>query len=288
MDGVAQGDYRMLGRYIPRTILRKQRGERALRRRFLDQFGYHLPANPKTFSEKLFARMIEMNNGDPKTETALTDKLAVRHFVSQRIGAAYLTPILWVGNRPEDIPFENLPTRYVVKTNHGSGSVSLVNRDPDKTKIVRDFRRWLETNYYWGLREAQYYKIPPRVYVEEFVGAGNDEAPLDYRFFCFHGKPTVIQIDNHGHNINSFYDCDWNKLDLYYREDADRPDIERPENLAELLDLASRLAAGFPFVRVDLYSDGANARFGEMTFTPTAGNMKLQPEIWDERLGALI
>lgn len=278
----------MLGKYVPRKLFRRTRGERFIRRRFRATFGYDLPAAPVRFSEKLFARMIEMNNGDAATETALADKLAVRAFVTQRIGAKYLTEILWVGRRAQDLPFAELPNRYVIKTNHGTGSVLVVQGAPDRERILRDFRQWLGTNFYWLTREAQYYRIDPRIYVEDYIDVGSGEPPLDYRFFCFHGQPAVIQVDNHDHSINPFYDCDWNKLDLHYRDDAPRPDIARPANLAELLELASSLAAGFPFVRVDLYSDGTNARFGEMTFTPTAGSMKLKPDGWDERLGALI
>lgn len=278
----------MLGKYVPRKLFRRKRGERFIRRRFRDTFGYDLPAHPTTFSEKLFARMIAMNNGGAETETALADKLAVREFVSEQIGAKYLTEILWIGTRAEDLPFDELPPRYVIKTNHGSGSVFIVQGTPDRERIIREFRRWLATNFYWLTGEAQYYRIEPRIYVERYIDVGSGEPPLDYRFFCFHGTPAVIQVDNHDHSINSFYDPDWSKLDVHYREDAARPDIVRPGNLAEMLDLARRLSAGFAFVRIDLYSDGAKARFGEMTFTPTAGEMKLRPEGWDERLGALM
>jgi hypothetical protein len=278
----------MLGKYIPAKLFRKWRAERVIRRKFEATFGYALPAIPVRFSEKLAHRMIELSRNGAGIETRMADKLAVRDFVRERVGERYLTPVLWSGRHAEEIPFDDLPSRYVIKTNHGCASVAIVRGSPDRERIVTQFRNWLGKNFYWAALEEQYYRIEPRVYVEEFVDVGSGEPPLDYRFFCFHGTPAIIQVDNHDHSINSFYDAEWNKLDLYYREGAERPDTARPANLAEMLEVASSLAAGFDFVRVDLYSDGSQVRFGEMTFTPTAGTMKLKPEGWDDRLGALM
>jgi hypothetical protein len=38
-------------------------------------------------------------------------------------------------------------------------------------------------------------------------------------------------------------------------------------------------------VRVDLYNLDGRIYFGELTFTPLAGYLKLQPESWDLKLG---
>jgi hypothetical protein len=43
--------------------------------------------------------------------------------------------------------------------------------------------------------------------------------------------------------------------------------------------------AGFDFVRVDLYTVSGRAYFGELTFTPIAGEMNLKPERWYWMLG---
>ena len=52
-----------------------------------------------------------------------------------------------------------------------------------------------------------------------------------------------------------------------------------------MISIASRLSAGFNFVRVDLYNVDGKIYFGELTFTPTAGELKLRPESWDLKLG---
>jgi hypothetical protein len=95
----------------------------------------------------------------------------------------------------------------------------------------------------------------------------------------------VIQVDNHAHDINPFFDAQWNQLDLYYREGVSRPAIAKPINLEQMISISSRLSAGLDFVRVDLYNLDGTIYFGEFTFTPTAGQLKLRPESWDLKLG---
>jgi len=108
--------------------------------------------------------------------------------------------------------------------------------------------------------------------------------PLDYRFWCFNGNPCVIQADNHAHDINPFFDSEWNLLDLYYRDGSARPALARPKNFEQMLVVASTLSEGFDFVRVDLYNVDGQIYFGEFTFTP-AGSLKFRPEGWDLKLG---
>jgi len=92
-------------------------------------------------------------------------------------------------------------------------------------------------------------------------------------------------VDNHVHDINPFFDTEWNLLDLYYREEALRPHLAKPRNFDDMKSLASWLSAPFDFVRVDLYNIDGKIYFGEFTFTPAGGGIKLRPESWDLRLG---
>jgi len=60
-----------------------------------------------------------------------------------------------------------------------------------------------------------------------------------------------------------------------------------PSNLEEMLTVAEALAAPFEFVRVDLYNLGEQLLFSELTFTPLAGDLWLEPSSWDQQLGSL-
>jgi hypothetical protein len=61
-----------------------------------------------------------------------------------------------------------------------------------------------------------------------------------------------------------------------------------PPQLAELLSVARTLAAGFPFVRVDLYLHAGRIFFGELTFLAAKGVSVIRPYAADVALGALL
>jgi hypothetical protein len=294
MRSVASPD-RLLVKYVvrrlrrlKRRVLRRPDGEKILRRRFATVHGRPLDVNhPRTFTEKLFRRMIDLNRRNDPRMTRLADKFTARSHVAHAIGERYLVELLWHGTDAARIPFDRLPSAYVVKPSHSSGRILRVTGPVDRAGVIARAEAWLRVNHYWTLREFQYYPIRPRILVEELLQNRDGSPILDYRFWCFGGRPELVQVDNHEHDVNSFYDLDWNLLDLHYRDDAARPEFPRPAGLEEMRGLAARLAAGFDFVRVDLYHVDGRIRFGELTFTPTAGLMKLRPERWDERLGAM-
>jgi hypothetical protein len=65
------------------------------------------------------------------------------------------------------------------------------------------------------------------------------------------------------------FDMNWNPLVGLTNETSDK--IERPEHLAQMIDIAKKLSADFKFVRVDLYDINGKVYFGELTFSPTNG-----------------
>jgi hypothetical protein len=272
---------------IKHNIQRRLEGEEIIKQSYRSIFGIELNLKtPKKFSEKLFRRMVMVNRYGNRTYTRLANKILAREYVSKKIGAQYLPEMLWHGKRPEDIPFMDLPEKTIAKTNHGSGGNFVMQKPIDKEAIIAKLHHSLSVNFYWQSREAQYYRIPPRVFVEEFLDDYHANGPLDYRIWCFHGNPEFIQVDDHSHGINPFYDLGWNKLDLSYRQNFLPFDMERPTNLEEMLSIASALSSDFDFVRVDLYSIAGKTYFGELTFSPVAGQFKLNPESWDDVLGA--
>ncbi|QPD03607.1 MAG: hypothetical protein Nkreftii_001381 [Candidatus Nitrospira kreftii] len=275
-----------VARDIKKQLLRRAEGQRILLERFERTQGRSLKiSNPESFSEKLYCRMIALNRISNPHFTRVSDKFAARAYVADKIGEHCLVKLLWHGEDPGTIPFDNLPAEYVIKTNHGSAQVIVVKRQPDREEIANRLAAWLRRNYYWAAREGQYYHIKPRIMIEEYLRHQDGRGPLDYRFWCFGGVPEVIQVDNHAHDINPFFDAQWNLLDLYYRDQAARPYLAKPKNFEHMLDLASRLSAGFDFVRVDLYNIDGNIYFGEFTLTPTSGHLKLRPDCWDVKLG---
>jgi hypothetical protein len=274
-------------RTVKRLVMRRSEGEAILLQRYRRLHGKPLNlTNPQRFTEKLFWRMITWNRGQmPLRFQDLADKYAVRAHVASTVGEDYLVKLLWQGEDPRAIPFDQLPTKYVIKSNHASEQVIVVKGHADRENIVRNVATWLAVNYYWHAREYQYYGIPPRIIIEERL-ANEDGSPLlDYKIWCFNGMPELIQVRDYATDISSFFDTAWNQLDLSYKEGPSRPWMPKPANLEELLALAAKLSADFGFGRVDLYNVKGRVYFGEITLTPTGGNLKFSPDHWDVKLG---
>jgi hypothetical protein len=270
------------------NLLPKPIGKTILRTTFSRYHGA-LPdiENPITFSDKLFVRMIlAIKHGAP-VMTYLSDKVRAREYVLEVAGSQYLVPLLWTGKDAHDIPFDTLPEKYIIKTNNGSGGHIVGHWGIDRESAVKKINQILNSNYYWMWGEYQYYGIKPRVIVEEHLDDGNTNGPLDFRCWCFDGKVEFIQVDNNGHSINAFYDTNWNELPFSYRDTKQSVNIPKPNNLDEILHLASLLAANIDFVRVDMYNIRGRIYFGEMTFTPVAGRLRFEPASWNKRIGDL-
>jgi len=274
-------------RAIRRRVMRRSEGEAFLLRRYARIHGKPLNlANPRTFTEKVFWRMITWNRGImPARFRQLADKYAVRAHVASTVGEKYLTKLLWHGNDPRAIPFNRLPTEYVIKPSHAAGKIIIVRGEADRENIIRQVSTWLASDYYWHGRESQYYGIPPRILIEEYLTNEDGSPPFDYKVYCFNGTPEQILVRNHTHNICPFFDTTWNLLDFSDEIGAVRPWMPKPTNLDEMLALAAKLSVGFGYVRLDFYNVKGRVYLGEFTFTPAAGIIKYDPEFWDLKLG---
>jgi TupA-like ATPgrasp len=273
---------------MPRRLVRRLQGEALLRARFAREQGYPLDvANPQTFTEKLYCRMIRWNRDMDPRFTELADKLAVRPYVASRVGEAHLIDLLWAGGDPATIPFDDLRSPYIVKANHGCGHVIVVRDTPDRGQIIAVATEWLASNYYWSYREHQYFEIPPRLLVERFLSNPDGSDVVIYKFWCFDGVPRLLSVSNKDRSIAPYYDVSWNQLELSHAAHVAQPRLERPRRFDEMLSVAARLSAGIDFVRVDLYNVGDRVFFSELTFTPRAGGFQFRPIDWDARLGRM-
>ena len=74
---------------------------------------------PKAFSEKL--QWLKVYDHNPKY-SKMADKISMRDYVSSIIGEGHTVPILGVWDSFDAIDFDSLPSSFVLKTNHDSGS----------------------------------------------------------------------------------------------------------------------------------------------------------------------
>lgn len=248
--------------------------------------------NPKTFCEKI--QLLKLH-ADTPLMTRLADKYAVREWVAGKIGDGRLIPLLGVWRSAEEVDFDALPRRFVLKANHGSHMMHIV-RDKnalDVPAVRAEMSRWLATDYaYMMSPQLQYANIPRRIIAEEYLENADGELH-DWKVWCYRGRAHYIEyMSRLSKRLRFvFLDREWNVAPFSYKlpgmEKIDPPP-RKPGNLDELLRLAETLAEGFQFVRVDFYRlDDGSYKFGEMTFSPSGGNAAFEPPEWNEKIGAL-
>lgn len=244
--------------------------------------------HPSTFSEKLFYRMLFGRN---PIWIDISDKLKVRNYVSERVGNSYLVPLLWKGKDPKAIPFQKLPEKVFIKTNHGSAyNIPVKNKnDISIQKIHSQLKKWLAENYgrdYALGIEWAYNKIDPEIMIEELLEE-NGKLPLDYKFFCFSGRVEYLLIvyDRFASHQEKHFTRDFVPLDLWNGSDQYPGPFIRPCNLEEMIRVAEKLSAGLDFIRVDLYDINGRIYFGELTCYPAGGLIPFLPKKWEYILG---
>lgn len=255
--------------------------------KFYLNLGYKLNlSNPLTFNEKL--QWLKLNNRKP-LYTDLVDKIKVKGYVSKLIGKEYIIPTIATFQKPEDINFELLPDKFVVKCNHNSGGVVICK---DKTKlnvgnVIRNLKKNLQTDYYRIGREWPYKNVNRAILVEELLET-HDNDIKDYKFYCFNGKVKCCLVctgRSAGDLRMNFYDENWQLLPFTRHYPNTSSPINPPESLNEMIILAEKLAGKERFVRIDFYDVSGRIYFGEMTFYPGNGWGDFSPVSWDLQLG---
>lgn len=231
--------------------------------------------SPKTFNEKL--QWLKLYNRKPDY-TMMVDKLGVREYISKTIGDEYLVPLLGVWDNFDDINFDDLPKKFVLKCTHDSGGLIICN-DKDKLDIKearKKINKSLKRNYYYNCREWPYKNVKPRIICEELLETQDGCLPNDYKFHCFNGQPDNVMVcieRSSGNPKFFFFDYKWSLL-RYNKSGINAPKnftLSKPKKIDEMFKIAKILSKDLPFVRVDLYCEGDKIYFGELTFFPQSG-----------------
>lgn len=271
--------------------------------------------NPKTFNEKI--QWLKLYNRKPEY-TTMVDKYLVKKYIANIIGEEHIIPLYGVWNKFDDINFDELPDKFVLKCTHDSGGL-VVCRDKTKldiTKARKKINKSLKLNYYYLGREWAYKNVKPRIIAEQFIETINSNVDindkevleaeelqsniglLDYKFLCCNGEIKALLLDigiignNEGHAdeyYRNVYDKDFNLMPVLETRENYPKTIKKPENYDEMIKIVEKIAKDIPFIRVDLYNLNGKIYFGELTLYHGSGlSNKFKPEIWDEIFGSWI
>lgn len=246
--------------------------------------------NPRTANEKI--QWLKLYDATP-LKTRLADKYLVREWVKEKIGEEHLIPLLGVWDSFDEIDFDELPDRFVLKANHGSGWNIIVQ---DKSRFDREaakekFDTWMETNFAFcnGL-ELQYLNIPPKIIAEQYME--NLNQLYDYKVWCADGKPRFlwVDIDRYTDHKRIAYSLNWERLPVQIEEEVpvDPNDHPKPECLQTMIWAAETMCKDFAQVRIDFYIVDSRLYFGEMTFTDGSGISRNLPREFDYEMGSWI
>ena len=266
-----------------------------LTKRFINKLGY-IPNfdQPKSFNEKVTARMIFERNS---LHTALADKLAVRELISEKIGHQHLVPNIGIYKKFNEINFNKLPEKFVLKCNHDSGSTMICKNKQlfDLKKAELKINSHLRENNYFKKREWHYKNISPLIlveqYVELFFDSTNNFTITTSRVHCFEGQPTYLEVDvqdDKGIDYSNIYDTSWVLQPFTVDLKKNTPAIlATPKKLQEMIKLSEKLCFKQGYSRIDFLFTQDDVYFSEITLTPNAGRMLITPSEWDYKLGAL-
>lgn len=251
--------------------------------------------NPITFGEKI--QWLKLYDRKPEY-VSLVDKYTVKQIVADKIGAEHIIPTLGVWENAEDIEWDNLPDRFVLKTTHGGGNNGIIicidKSTFNKESAIKKLSEGLKHDSYAYGREWPYKYVKRRIIAEQYINPTPGLKDLtDYKWYCFNGEPKYCQVIQ-GRTTNEtidFYDVEWKHQDfigLASKVVNAQKRHDKPSKLDSHLRIARELSRGIPFSRIDLYETSENTYFGEVTLYPASGLGSFRPDQYNVIIGRMI
>lgn len=205
-------------------------------------------------------------------KTKCADKYLVREYLKELGMEKLLVPLIGVYSSVEEIDYNSLPDKFVLKCNHGSGfNVVCTDKSNMKWDLIKEkFSNWMNTDFGMLFYEKHYSAIQRKIIVEQLL----DIEPWEIQVYCINQKPDfllVCQKSLNGDYKAYSYTLNWKRTIKRIGEEQTLNELlPKPPKLESLIQDAVKLAQPFPFVRVDFYQKRDEYYFAEMTFSPSA------------------
>ncbi len=227
--------------------------------------------HPQDLSERILSAMLSK---DFLRFADYADKVKVRDYVVSKGLSHILLKQFGNWSDASEINFENLPKRFILKANNGSGGHVICTDKAmlDRTATIRKMNATLKDANRLRNTEPHYCAIEPRILCEELLGDGIT-LPVDYKFHCINGQVVDIFVVCEREEGAKYctLDTNWEVIPSTLAVYMPKMIPSKPKNLREMLKYAEILSSDFKFVRVDLYDFKGKVYFGELTFSPWGG-----------------
>jgi hypothetical protein len=247
--------------------------------------------NPVTFNEKLQWYKVFYQRDD---FGYITDKVTFKEYIKNKLGGGYTIPMYGWWDNVKDFKrdWDKLPEEFVLKSNlaaNASGVMIIKKKsEVDFKDLKKKVSFWLKKrNTLLNSWDCHFYNSTPKILAEKYMS--NFEGHLlDYKFFCFNGKPYCLYVQQKALGAGSdqliFYRLDWSRIDASWGQVGDR-EFSKPKHFQEMIRIAKVLSEGFPFVRVDFFDTEDKLYVGELTFAPGGGCGQIKPLSFQKELG---
>lgn len=229
---------------------------------------------PKTLSDKMQWRKIFDKN--PLFQI-FSDKLLVRDYVLKKTTGVKTPKIFWSGNKVNDIPFGYFNGAYVIKPNNGNGNMFFIedSTEVDENLIKKECKQWLSKPFGKNLAEWGYWKIDPKIIVEEkLLPSEGNESLVNYKFFVFHGETRIVQVESikSSKKCLTFFDRNGVRLPIMKwvsKHKSMLPELDvhfsLPDNFSLMIKAAEEISNEVDCLRVDLYESNGEVYLSELT-----------------------
>jgi hypothetical protein len=149
--------------------------------------------NPQTYSEK--CQWMKLYYQRPEL-SKMVDKYEVKKIVADTIGSEYVVECYGVWNSFDEIDFDKLPNKFILKCTHDSGGFVICKDKAtfDKEEARRKFAHFLSHDHYWFSREWAYKNVKPRILAERYMDSLGKPESIEYKITCMGGAVFTVTI----------------------------------------------------------------------------------------------
>jgi hypothetical protein len=201
--------------------------------------------------------------------TSVTDKELGKLYIEQKLGAGTTPATLAILRAPEKID-TYLPPTYpiVIKPTHSFGRIVLVFSESDYQRAKAQIKDWLNQDYFLESLERNYANLEKKIIVEEYI---DDTFATEGSVHCLNGEPKIITLIDRKTKERQSFDTNTTPLGVSLQYPLKEFVPKTWGFLHGLLKSSRILSKDFSYIRVDFYTDGERALFGELTNLPAGG-----------------